>query len=112
MKIDKNTLVLITEKLLEIDEQLQVEIAKLEKLETSYWQTYYKYLFQALERTEALREAAVKSRLEVEGVSEPYQDQKLKVRLLLTRKEMYFEISRNLRILQPRKIGGMADAGE
>lgn len=96
----------VNAQLVEVMNQLAEKIPKLTKLEDEYYRRYYKLLLTAQERTESQREASAKLQLrmpDAEGnpsIYDEYQDLKLDVRILLTKKEMLIEISRNLRAMR------------
>lgn len=79
--------------------ELEVEIPILTKLEEEYYHRFYDLIVNSPMGNAQAREAYAKEVCRTEGVSEPYLMQKLKVRILLHKKEMIIEISRNLRSL-------------
>lgn len=92
-------------KLILVMDRLEKLTPILEKLETEYYQTYYKYLLNAPERSEGAREASSKMMMRNPDNmehTENYLDVKMEVRNLLMKKEMLIEISKNFRILESR----------
>lgn len=87
------------EKLIETMELLTEKIPAIEKLETQYYQTYYKILLNAPQRSAEGREAHAKLTIQQDEIATQYLDAKYEVRVLLTRKEMLIEICKNLRTL-------------
>ena len=89
----------VTTQLEKLMAELELEVPKLEELEEKYYARFYELILNSPASNMQGREAYAKEVCRTEGLREPYQLQKLKVRILLTRKEMLFELSRNLRNL-------------
>lgn len=88
-----------TNELLKINIALKKEVPLLEKLEYEYYSNYNHKLLNSGMGTIGLKEAEAKETLRLEPIFEKYHEQKLKVRLILTEKEILFEVSKNLRSL-------------
>lgn len=105
VKVDFTSLEQVTAEMGRVMDYLSALIPKLNDLEDEYYRTYYKYLLQGGESTQATREASAKLQARMttpEGepsVYDDYQEHKTDVRVLLTRKECLIEISRNLRTI-------------
>lgn len=92
-------LIICNNKLIEIEEKLQNRLPELRKLEEEYENKYFGYLLNSPMGNAPAREAEAKLKLQQEPIFREYQDKKLDVRILYSKREMYIEISKNLRAL-------------
>ena len=69
-------------------------------VENEYYKKYYDALIHSTLPSADRREAEVRELLQLDGILERYQDAKLENRLLMTEKEILFELCRNLRVLE------------
>jgi hypothetical protein len=82
---------------MELGEKLGEMIPQLTVLENEYQHKYNDLLLTSQRASQPLREAEASEILRTEEIYEKYQSLKVEVRVLLMRKDIYFEISRNLR---------------
>lgn len=91
------TLIDCTTELAKIAERLGSKIPRLTVLENEYQHRYNDLLLTSQRASQPLREAEAQESLRQEEIYEKYQTLKVDVRVLLMRKDVFFEISRNLR---------------
>lgn len=96
------TLEKVNDLLLKIMDRIEEELPELEMLEIQYWEVYHKYLLNSNMGNAAQREAEAKERLAIEypKLKDDYLKKKLDIRILLNKKEILIEVSRNLRSLE------------
>lgn len=92
----------VTEKLEKLVELLTEKIPVLEKVEREYDYEYFKLMLTSNERTAEAREASAKLQIKETGLTDKFLDLKTEVRTLLIKKELFIEISKNLRSLSMR----------
>lgn len=98
------TLLEVTEALERVDKELEKYIPELEVEETKYYNKYNRLLLSSQYKTASDREADARTQLEQEGLTEALAQLRGRTRMLLTRKEILIEISRNMRY-KPMKGG-------
>ena len=89
----------ISIKLIETDEQLAEAMTKLFPLEVEYTKRKNDLYLRSGMATSPLKEAESMNILIQEEISDKYQEAKLLVKILYSRRDTYMEISRNLRSL-------------
>ncbi len=89
----------VTEKLAKLVELLTEKIPVLEKVEREYDYEYFKLMLTSNLRTAEAREAEAKLQIKETGLTDKFLDLKTEVRTLLIKKELFIEISKNLRSL-------------
>lgn len=72
-------------------------LPSVEKFESEYNARYFDLLLHSPYGNAPAREAEAKTVCRVEGLEDKYLEAKLQLRILLTRKDFLFEMSRNLR---------------
>lgn len=80
-------------------EELEIKIPELDKFEIDYYGKYNRYLLSSPLKTATDREAESQVRLEEGGLKESHAQIRGEVKLLLIRKEVLIEMSRNMRSL-------------
>lgn len=90
-------LIQINTELEKIVKELEAKLPALNDLEYEYQDKYGTFLLTSKWGNAQAREADAKKQCYDSGLTRKYAEAKLEVRMLLTRKEVLFEISRNLR---------------
>ena len=89
----------ISYKLIEADEELSSARVAYFPLELAYTKRKYELILNYGMATGLLKEAEANNTLVLEDISDKYQEALLRVKLAHSRREVYMEISRNLRSL-------------
>ena len=90
----------INNKLKSITEELPPKIKELKNLELAYNKRFYYCMVHSGMGNQAQREAEATLTCDQEGLWEPLLEVRSDVRILYMEKDMYIEISKNLRVIQ------------
>lgn len=90
----------INKELLRIAKELAVSLPKLKEAEYKYNMVYFDALLHSGMGNAQAREAESYKRCDTEGVLKPFEELKVTVRTLITEKECYIEIAKNIRTLR------------
>ena len=96
---DEINLKTISFKLVETVEMLGKKLSEFYKTELEYTSTYNKNVLKSGMASQPLREAEAMETLKLDPIYEKYHTLKLEIKLLYMRKDIYVEISRNIRNL-------------
>lgn len=77
--------------------ELEEKIPLLAEAEGKYYSKYNRYILSSQLKTAADRESETKVQLEDQGFTEPYNQLRTAVKILITRKEILIEMGRNVR---------------
>ena len=111
MSVNEKIAITLTElnnKLANLNKEIAQTIPQVELFEKTYYALYYKYLLSSTASSAPMREAEARTRISQDH-AEMYNDylhKKSDLRVLLNQKEIFIEMSRNLRALQVNFRGG------
>lgn len=92
------TIIEINKMLFDTEEKIQDIMPKYMRAEIVYKSQYYDYMLHSMASSAPSREAEAFKRIQQDDIFNTYQDLRIEITNLKSKKESYIEMSRNLRL--------------